>query len=86
MPKEHKIKYLPGEKSLKAPLIVYADLECVLKKSHLVKITPKILIQRKKLSINFQGMQGVQYTHLMMQETSNVFIGERIVLKSFAKI
>ena len=32
MPKEHeKIKYLPGEKSLKAPFIIYADLECLLK-------------------------------------------------------
>ena len=32
MPKEHeKIKYLPGEKSLKALFIVYADLECLLK-------------------------------------------------------
>ena len=48
MPKEHeKIKYLPGEKSLKAPFIVYADLECLLKKCHLVKITPKILTQKK---------------------------------------
>ena len=34
MPKEHKkIKYLSGEKSLKVPLIVYADLECLLKKN-----------------------------------------------------
>ena len=34
MPKEHeKIKYLPGEKSLKVPFIVYADLECLLKKT-----------------------------------------------------
>ena len=34
MPEEHeKIKYLPGEKSLKAPFIVYADLECILKKA-----------------------------------------------------
>ena len=33
MPKEHeKIKYLPGEKSLKVPFIIYADLECLLKK------------------------------------------------------
>ena len=33
MPKEHeKIKYLPGEKSLKVPFIIYADLECFLKK------------------------------------------------------
>ena len=26
-----KIKYLPGEKSLKVPFIIYADLECLLK-------------------------------------------------------
>ena len=33
MSKEHeKIKYLPGEKSLKVTFIVYADLECLLKK------------------------------------------------------
>ena len=33
MSKEHeKIKYLLAEKSLKAPFIVYADLECLLKK------------------------------------------------------
>ena len=32
MPKEHeKGKHLPGEKSLKAPFIIYADLECLLK-------------------------------------------------------
>ena len=32
MPKEHEnIKYLPGEKSLKVPFIIYADLECLLK-------------------------------------------------------
>ena len=32
-PKEHeKVKYLPGEKSLKVPFIIYADLECLLKK------------------------------------------------------
>ena len=33
MPKENeKIKYLPGEKSLKPLIIVYADLECLLRK------------------------------------------------------
>ena len=38
MPKEHeKIKYLSGEKSLKVPFIVYADLECLLKNAILLK-------------------------------------------------
>ena len=87
MPKEHeKIKYLPGEKSLKAPFIVYADLECLLKKCHLVKITPKILTLKKKSSINLLDAHGVKYARLMIQKTDAIFIGEKIVLKSFVKI
>ena len=42
MPKENeKIKYLPGEKSLKAPFIVYADLECLLEKVQYGQNNPK---------------------------------------------
>ena len=42
MPKEHeKIKYLPREKSLKVPFIVYADLECLLKKMLSCKNNPE---------------------------------------------
>ena len=33
-----------------------------------------------------QDTHGVQYAHLMIQKTSNIFIGERIVSKSFLKI
>ena len=69
MPNEHeKIKYLPGEKSLKVPIIIYADLECLLKKCNLVKIIPKILIQRKKFSTKLQDTHGVQYARLMRQK------------------
>ena len=78
MPEEHKkIKYLPGEKSLKAPNAIYVDLECLLKKRN---------TQKRKLSTNLQDTHGVQYAHLMIQKTKTVFIGERIVLKSFVKI
>ena len=35
MPNENKIlKYNHGEKSLKAPCIIYADLECLLEQMH----------------------------------------------------
>ena len=38
MPKENeKMKYLPGEKSLKAPFIAYVDLECILEKMQYCK-------------------------------------------------
>ena len=86
MPEEHeKIKYLPREKSLKALFIIFADLECVLKKQNIVKIILKILIQRKKLSINLQDTHDFQYAHLMIQKASAIFIGERTLLKSFVK-
>ena len=49
MPKENeKIKYLPGEKSLKAPFIVYADLECLLKKVQYCQNNPKSSYTEKK--------------------------------------
>ena len=57
------------------------------KKCNLVKIIPKILTQRtKKLSINLQDTQGVQFARLMIQKTDTIFIGEKIVLKIFVKI
>ena len=42
MLKEHeKIKYSPGDKSLKAPFIIYADLECLLKKEQSCQNNPE---------------------------------------------
>ena len=50
MPKEYeKIKYLPGEKSLKVPFIIYADLECLLKKMQSCKNNPKNSYTEKKV-------------------------------------
>ena len=82
MPKEYeKIKYLPAEKSLKVSFITYADLECLLNKYNFVKVTPKILTQRKKLSINLQDMHGLQYAGLMRQKTDAIVRGEKISVK-----
>ena len=87
MPEKHeKVKYLPGEKSLKALFIICADLECLLKKRNIVKIILKILTQRKKLSTNLQDTHGAQYAHMMIQKTNAIFIEEGILLESFVKI
>ena len=61
MPEENKntLKYHYGEKSLKAPFLIFADLESLLKKSNLVKIIPKILTQRENVSINLRVTHGV---------------------------
>ena len=49
MPKEHeKIKHLPGEKSLKVSFIIYADLECLLKKMQSSQNNPENCYTEKK--------------------------------------
>ena len=61
MPKEHgKIKYLPGEKSLKVPFIIHADLEYLLKKAQSCQNNPENSYAEKKLSTNVQNTHGVQ--------------------------
>ena len=69
MPKEHeKIKYLPGEKSLKVTFIVYADLECLLKKVRSCQNNSENpYTEKKKLSTDLQDTHGVQYARLMRQ-------------------
>ena len=82
-----KIKILCGEKSFKVPFIIYADLQCLLKKLRSCQNNPKIFLHgEKKLSTNFQDMHGVQYARLMRQKTDVIFKGEKIVLKSFVRI
>ena len=50
MPEEHeKIKYLPGEKSLKVPFIIYADLEYLLKKVQSCQNNPENSYTEKKV-------------------------------------
>ena len=49
MPKEHeKIKHLPGEKSLKAPFIICADFESLLKKTQYCQNNPKNSYSKRK--------------------------------------
>ena len=84
MPKEQeKVEYLPGEKPLKAPFMVYADLECLLKKILSCQNNPGNSYTEKKAT---HKPIGVQYARLMIQKTNATFVGERIVLKSFVKI
>ena len=46
------IKYNYGEKSLKTPFVIYADLECLLIKKQSVKIIQMHLILKEKLYMN----------------------------------
>ena len=50
MPREDNkiLKYNPGEKSLKVPFIIYADLECLLKKINTCQNNPQKFLYRKE--------------------------------------
>ena len=50
MPTENNkiLKYNPGEKSLKVPFIIYADLECLLEKIDTCQNNPEKILYRKE--------------------------------------
>ena len=50
MPKwfEKILKYNPGEKSLRTPLTIYRDLECLLKKEQSCQSNPEKFYTEKK--------------------------------------
>ena len=56
MPNEHNkiLKYNQGEKSLKVPFVIYADLECLLEKINICQNNPEKSYTEKKLSIYLQ--------------------------------
>ena len=65
------LKYNYGEKSLKGPFMIYADLECFL--------------QRKKLAIRLLVTHCLQIVCLMQQKLSLIVTEAKIVRKSFAE-
>ena len=96
MPKqaEKKLKYIKGEKSLKAPFAIYLDLKCLLKKeqSHqdnnnniIIIIISKNLTQRKNLSMSLLVGQCLQNVHLMKKKINLIIGEENIVLKNYVK-
>ena len=82
MPKEHeKIKYLPGEKSLKVPFIIYADLECLLKKVRSCQNNTKNSYTEKKVKHKPSGYAWCSICSLMRQKKHAIFIREKMKSK-----
>ena len=70
MPKQHeKIKYLPGEKSLKVLFIIYVDLECLQKKVRSCQNNPKNSYTEKKVKYKPSGYAW--YSICSFDETKN---------------
>ena len=87
MPKENEnIKYLPGEKALKAPFIVYADLECLLEKVQSCQNDIENSYTEKKAKRKPSGYIWCSICSFDDTKNKSYFYGKRIVLKSFVKI
>ena len=88
MPEEDNkiLKYNSGEKSLKVPFMIYADFECLLKKTDSFQNDPKKSSTEKKLSISLLVTHGLHAVHLMNQKTNGVITEEKTVWKCFVKI
>ena len=86
--KDEKIlKYNPGEKSLKVPFMIYADLECLIRKIDTYQNDhKKSSTKKKKLSISLLVTHGVHVVHLINQKTNGVITEEKTVWKCFVKI
>ena len=56
---EKILKYKHGEKSLKSPFIITADLECILEKEQSRENNPENSYMERKLSIYLQVTHGV---------------------------
>ena len=76
-----------GEKSLKAPAIIYADLECLLEKTYLCQNNPeRSRTEKKKLNIHLLVIQYLQVVCLTQQKTNLIVTKVKIVWKCFVKI
>ena len=87
MPNEDNkiLKYNYWKKSLKALLMIYADLECLLKKMHSCQNNLEKFYREKKLIIHLLVIRCLQIIHLTQQKTNFIVTEEKTVWKSFVK-
>ena len=88
MPTEdnNKLKYNNGEKSLKAPLTIYADLECLLIKQQSCQNNPNESYTERKAMHEPCGYALSLISSFDSEKINTIFIEERIVLKGFVVI
>ena len=64
------LKYKRGENSLKAPSMIYGDLQSLLKNYTHVEIMLKNLLQIKKICIKLMVIQCLQIVHLTQRSST----------------
>ena len=86
MLKENKIlKYNPGEKSLKVPFIVYADLECILRKMSACQVNPTKSYTEKKAEHEPSGYSLVTYCSFDQSKNEIKYYRGEDCMKMFCK-
>ena len=88
MPKEYNkiLKYNHGEKSMKAPLIIYANLECLLEKMHSCKNNPEKSYTEKETMHTPSVTHCLQIVHLTQPKTNLIVKEVKTVWKGFVRI
>ena len=86
MPKENeKIKYLPGEKLLKAPCIVYSDLECLLEKVQSCQNNPKNSHTERKAKHESSGYACSLICSFDNTKNKSYFYSEKNCIEKYCK-
>ena len=73
------LKYNPGEQSLKIPFIIYADLECLIKKINTCKNNPNKSYTEKKQSTYHQVIQYLSVFYLINLKMNENILEEMTV-------
>ena len=85
--KDNKIlKYNNGENSMKAPFIIYADVDCLLEKMHSCQNNPE---ESSTAKINLNTPSGYSLftqCYLIQQKANLIVIGVKNVWKGSVKI
>ena len=84
------LKYNRGEKSMKVPFIIYADLESQLEQIHSCQNNPEKLYTEKKLCIRLLGIHCLHNVHLpqcscTQPKTNLIFTEVKTIWKGFVK-
>ena len=79
------LRYNYGEKSLRTPFVIYANLECLLLKQESCQNNLNESYTERK-AVHEPCDYALNLVHLIQNKTSTVFIEERIVLKGFVVI
>ena len=77
------LKYNHGENSLKAPFMIYADLNCLFEKMHSCQNNPEKTYTEKKAKHASSGYS--LFTNCLFDEVYLIATEVKIVWKSFVK-